>query len=65
MIPGKDKLNPYSIGETPTFDPCLKCLVKACCSEICDSRLRWFMKNVKSQQIPTIIKLNKRGKLIK
>jgi hypothetical protein len=61
----KKKLSPYSIGETPCFDPCLTCLVKSCCSEICDARLRWFMKNVKSKKKPIKIGMRKRRKIKK
>ena len=56
------KLNPYSIGETPTFDPCEKCLVKSCCSEICDDRLRYTMKLIKNRPRP--LKITLRGKKI-
>ncbi len=44
-------LNPYSIGPPPTFDPCEKCLVKACCSETCDDKFRWNMMNIKPTSI--------------
>lgn len=54
----KGKLNPYSIGPPPSFDPCEKCLVKACCSEVCDDRARWTMNNKKPSSIK--IRLNKR-----
>lgn len=53
------KLSPYSIGEPPTFDPCEKCLLKVCCSEICDARLRWFMNQVKTRPEATKIYLKK------
>jgi len=53
-------LSPYSIGTTPIFDPCLKCLVKACCSEICTPRMRWWYENKKPT--PVKIRLNKRKK---
>ncbi len=45
------KLNPYSIGPPPTFDPCEKCLIKACCNETCDDKLRWNINNVKPSSI--------------
>ena len=54
------RLNPYSIGETPNLNPCEKCLIKACCSEQCDDRLRWNMANVKPPSIK--IRLSKRKK---
>ena len=52
------KLSPYSIGPAPNFDPCEKCLIKACCNETCDDRFRWNMANVKPT--PLKIKFGKR-----
>jgi len=56
------KLSPFSIGSTPTFDPCEKCFVKACCSELCDDRLRWFLKNQKSKPIKIKLGRKRRNK---
>jgi len=51
-------LSPYSIGETPTFDPCEKCIIKVNCSQICDGKLRYDNTNKKPKIIK--IKLNRR-----
>jgi hypothetical protein len=40
------KLSPYSIGAPPTFDPCEKCIVKVCCSEACDEKIRYLMSQM-------------------
>lgn len=45
------RLSPYSIGETPNFDPCEKCIIKVNCSELCDDRLKWYWKNMKTPPI--------------
>jgi len=56
------KLNPYSIGEIPNFDPCKKCLIKACCSKKCDDTLRWIIKTKKSSTIKIRIKKRRKKK---
>jgi len=56
------RLNPYSIGETPNLNPCERCIVKVNCSEQCDDRLRWFLKNQKSKPITIRLKQKRRKK---
>jgi len=54
------KLNPYSIGEIPIFNPCDKCIIQVNCSELCDDKLRWQMKNKKIPPIKIKLKQRKR-----
>lgn len=58
-----DKLSPYAIGKPPIFDPCIKCLVKVCCSQICRPKLM-FMKGYKdpNETLATIKKMKRRKK---
>lgn len=33
------KPNPYLIGKVPLFDPCITCLVKVVCNELCKPKI--------------------------
>jgi hypothetical protein len=56
------RLNPYSIGEIPNFNPCEKCIIKVNCSEECDDKLRWNIKVLNRKPSSVKIKLRRRKK---
>jgi len=33
--------NPYGIGPVPIFDPCEKCVIKMCCSYLCEEKIKY------------------------
>lgn len=56
------KDSPYYIGDHPIFDPCDKCIVKVCCSEICKEKIMFLKGYKKPNEIVAKFKLLRRRK---
>lgn len=55
-------LSPYAIGDKPIFDPCEKCLVVSCCSQVCRPKMM-YLKGYKSpEKLVATFKKRKRRK---